>query len=103
MNRMFAVKRAVLAQLKLSLSIFAVFRCCIVLAFALCALKSNNFNRPFFLATHSLYLLKFLQAFSSPRAESNCRPQPYHGCALPTELQGQVVPLHRLRTSPVKI
>ncbi len=29
-----------------------------------------------------------LQSVWSPLAESNCRPTPYHGVALPTELSG---------------
>jgi hypothetical protein len=31
------------------------------------------------------------ETFSSPLPESNRRPHPYHGCALPTELRGRML------------
>ena len=79
-------ERTIFAQFQLTGYVFSVFVSRIILPFAFCTLKSDNFYCPFF-------FFFFLIILKSPRAESNCRPQPYHGCALPTELQGQSLPL----------
>jgi uncharacterized membrane protein len=47
MQRMLAIKRAILAQLKFRLGILAIFLGCIVFALAFSALHSNYFNRRF--------------------------------------------------------
>lgn len=84
---MLTVKRTIFAQLQFSCNILSVFISCIILALALCTLKSDNFNSSFLLACH-FYTPKIIFTNESPRAGSNRRPQPYHGCALPAELQG---------------
>lgn len=59
-----SAERAIFAQLKFSCNVLTVLVSCIILSFAFCALKSDDFNRSLFLASH-IYLLKifFIQVF----------------------------------------
>lgn len=89
MHCVLAIKRTILIEFKLTSNILTILVCGIILSFAFRTLQSNNFYSTFFLATHIYAPVFIFFSSSSPRAGSNRRPQPYHGCALPTELQGR--------------
>lgn len=100
-ERVLAVKRAIFVQLQFALNVLAVFVSSIISALAFAALQRDDFHRSFFLACHKKLLENSNQAFQSPRAGSNRRPQPYHGCALPAELQGRKRKTKRRDSAPI--
>lgn len=100
-ERVLAVKRAIFVQFQFALNVLAVFVSSIISALAFAALQRDDFHRSFFLACHKKLLENSNQAFQSPRAGSNRRPQPYHGCALPAELQGRKRKTKRRDSAPI--
>lgn len=86
---MLPVECTVLAFFKLALNIFPVLCCSIVLALTFRTLQRYNFDSPFLFATHTFTpsCVTLKKNKISLRAGLNRRPQPYQGCALPTELQ----------------